>query len=76
MAEIDPVERSEQKNIIARAIDALPKNQRIAFSLNKLEDLSYAEVAEVMELKLPAVESLLHRAKMNLQKKLKAYYEI
>jgi RNA polymerase sigma-70 factor (ECF subfamily) len=76
MAEIDPVERSEQKNIIARAIDALPKNQRISFSLNKLEDLSYAEVAEVMELKLPAVESLLHRAKMNLQKKLKAYYEI
>lgn len=75
-AETDPAERNEQKNIIARAIDSLPKNQRIAFSLNKLEDLSYAEVAEIMELKLPAVESLLHRAKMNLQKKLKAYYEI
>lgn len=72
----DPVEESEKKSFIARAIDALPKNQSIAFSLNKLEGLSYAQVAEIMELKLPAVESLLHRAKMNLQKKLKSYHEI
>ncbi|GAB1405540.1 MAG: RNA polymerase sigma factor [Lentimicrobiaceae bacterium] len=74
--EADPAEQLEQKNIIARAIDGLPDNQKIAFSLNKLEGLSYAEVAEIMDRKLPAVESLLHRARLNLQKKLKAYYEI
>lgn len=73
---VDPLERKEQNTMLARAIDGLPKNQRIAFTLNKMEELPYAAVAEIMELKLPAVESLLHRAKMNLQKKLKDYYRI
>jgi DNA-directed RNA polymerase specialized sigma24 family protein len=46
----------------------LPDNQRIAFTLHKLEDLSYQEVSEVMKTSLPAIESLMHRAKQNLRK--------
>jgi len=37
--------------------------------------LSYAEVAEVMQLSESAIESLLFRAKQNLQKALAAYYK-
>lgn len=51
-----------------RAIGQLPENQKTAFVLHKLEDLSYLEVSEVMNTSVPAVESLMHRAKLNLRK--------
>jgi DNA-directed RNA polymerase specialized sigma24 family protein len=52
------------------AIKALPENQRIAFTLHKVEGLSYQEVSEVMETTVSSVESLMHRAKTNLRKTL------
>jgi len=57
------------------AINKLPKNQKIAFILNKYQDLSYKEVAEVMDVSLSSVESLLFRAKSNLQELLSDYYK-
>lgn len=71
----DLLERKESTNQLYQAISSLPEKQRIAFTLNKLEELSYAEVAEIMELTLASVESLIHRAKLNLQKKLWRYKE-
>jgi len=59
---------------LKQAINSLPKTQRIAFILNKYQDLSYKEVAEVMEISVSSVESLLFRAKANLQKLLLNYY--
>ncbi len=53
--------------LLNQAIDALPSNQRIAFTLHKLNKLPYKEVAEVMNVSLASVESLIHRAKKNLQ---------
>ncbi len=70
----DQLEQQEQKLLIGKAIQALPESQRIAFTLNKLEDLSYAEVAEIMQTTLSSVESLIHRARVGLQKKLRNYY--
>ena len=64
------LEKKEDSKILARAISRLPENQRIAFTLNKLEDLSYQQVSEVMKTTVSAVESLLHRAKQNLRKEL------
>jgi RNA polymerase sigma-70 factor (ECF subfamily) len=58
-----------------RAIADLPENQRIAFTLNKVEGLSYQEVSEVMKSTVSSVESLIHRAKNNLKKKLEDYYK-
>jgi RNA polymerase sigma-70 factor (ECF subfamily) len=57
------------------AIDSLAENQRVAFTLNKYEDLSYKEISEVMNLSVSSVESLIHRAKVNLQKKLFECYK-
>ncbi|WP_299582399.1 sigma-70 family RNA polymerase sigma factor [uncultured Sunxiuqinia sp.] len=65
----------ERKERIYRAIEELPERQKIAFSLSKLDDLSYQEIAEIMQLSLSSVESLIHRAKLNLQKKLYACYK-
>ncbi len=67
-------EENEQKNVLTQAISSLPQKQQTAFVLNKIDDLSYSEVAEVMNVSLSAVESLIHRAKLNLQKSLESYY--
>ena len=69
------IENKERGEVIFRAIGQLADNQRIAFVLNKVEGLSYQEVAEVMDLSLSSIESLLHRARKNLQKKLHDYYK-
>ena len=69
------IETKEQAKIIRKAIDLLPGNQRIAFILSKYQDLSYKDISGVMNISLSAVESLIHRAKLSLQKKLYNLYK-
>ncbi len=69
------LEQDEKKKILYQAIDNLPDNQKIAFTLYKYDDLSYKEIAEVMKISLSSVESLIFRAKRNLQKKLISLYK-
>ncbi len=64
------LERKENAAKLFKAIARLPENQKAAFILNKMEDLSYQQVSEVLKTSVPAVESLLHRAKQNLRKML------
>jgi RNA polymerase sigma-70 factor (ECF subfamily) len=64
------LEQQEQSRILKEALDALPEKQRVAMVLHKFEGLSYREIADVLETSLSSVESLIHRAKRNLQKKL------
>lgn len=67
-------ENREKARILFNAIEKLPEKQRIAFTLHKMEDLSYEQIADVMHKSLSSIESLLHRAKNNLKKELYAYY--
>jgi RNA polymerase sigma-70 factor (ECF subfamily) len=69
------LDNKENASVLFRAIADLPENQRIAFTLNKVEGLSYQEVSEVMKSTVSSVESLIHRAKNNLHKKLEDYYK-
>jgi RNA polymerase sigma factor (sigma-70 family) len=69
-----PMEEKETQALLYLAISRLSKNQRIAFTLHKLEELPYRDVAEVMEVSLASVESLIHRARMNLQKDLVSHF--
>lgn len=62
------LDQKENAARLFKAIDLLPENQKVAFSLNKLEELSYQEVSEVMNISVSAVESLMHRAKQNLKR--------
>ncbi|MBL7738355.1 MAG: sigma-70 family RNA polymerase sigma factor [Chitinophagaceae bacterium] len=68
------LDSKENAAILFKAIADLPENQRVAFTLNKVEGLSYQEVSEVMKTTVSSVESLMHRAKNNLRKKLEDYY--
>lgn len=69
------MEKEEQAKILFWAIEKLSENQKTAFVLHKLEDLSYAEIAEIMQLSLSSIESLLFRAKQNLRVYLGTWYE-
>ena len=53
----------------------LSENQKIAMTLSQYEGFSYQEIADIMDTTVSAVESLIHRAKKNLRKKLYHYYE-
>ena len=68
------LDKKETAAELFKAIDQLPENQRIAFTLNKLEGINYQEVSEIMNTTVPSIESLLHRAKNNLKKNLEIYY--
>jgi RNA polymerase sigma-70 factor (ECF subfamily) len=69
------MDNKEKAGILFKAMQSLPDNQRIAFVLNKVEGLSYQEISDVMDTTVSAVESLLHRAKSNLRKDLKTFYD-
>lgn len=69
------LEEKQRKQRLHEAIDALPENQKKAFILSRIEGFSTREVAEIMETTVPGVESLLQRARVNLQKKLWACYK-
>jgi RNA polymerase sigma-70 factor (ECF subfamily) len=64
----------EKRKIFDTAVNSLPENQKIAFILNKYDEMAYKEIAEIMNLSLSSVESLIHRAKLNLQNKLVNYF--
>ena len=68
------LDNKENAAVLFSAIQKLPQNQRIAFTLHKVEGLSYQEISEVMKTTVSAVESLLHRAKSNLKKILADFY--
>lgn len=53
---------------LADLLAELPQRQREIYLLHKLEGLSYKEIAEEMKISLGSVESVMHRAKENLQK--------
>jgi RNA polymerase sigma factor (sigma-70 family) len=69
------IEKKEAAAALFKAIKKLPNNQRIAFTLHKLEAQKYGDIAAIMNLSLQATESLIARAKANLKKELEQYYK-
>ncbi|HET6768907.1 MAG TPA: RNA polymerase sigma factor [Chitinophagaceae bacterium] len=68
------LDNKERAAVLFKAIDALPENQKAAYTLHKLEGLSYRDVSEVLNTTVSAVESLMSRANQNLRKQLEEYY--
>lgn len=71
---IDIFEQEEHSSALKKAIEKLPANQKTAFVLKNYDDLSYKEITQIMNLSMSSVESLIHRARKNLQKELAEYY--
>jgi RNA polymerase sigma-70 factor (ECF subfamily) len=64
--DLDTIER---KKMIEKMLQELPERQRIAISLCFYEGFSNQEAAEIMQLNIKALESLLMRAKKTLKNK-------
>jgi RNA polymerase sigma factor (sigma-70 family) len=69
------LEQKENARYLFEAIETLPDNQKTVFVLAHIEELPQKDIAEIMNLSVKAVESLLQRAKGNLRKKLSHIYE-
>ena len=63
-------EQSERERFLAAAISDLPARQRAAIMLTYSEGMSNAQVAEVLDTSVSAIETLLIRGKQNLRRKL------
>ena len=63
----------ELSDVVREALDVLGEDQKLAVLLNKFEDMSYADIAEVMGRSEAAVKSLLARARMHLREQLEPY---
>jgi RNA polymerase sigma-70 factor, ECF subfamily len=69
----DRLLRGELEQKVDEALAALPENQRIALALCREEELSYEQIADVLDCSLSATKSLIHRARETLRQKLKPY---
>ena len=63
----------ELQRAIETAITQLPETQRMAVVLRRYDELSYEEIAEVLDQSVPAVKSLLFRARTELRTRLTRY---
>lgn len=68
------LERKQEAAVLFKAISRLPEQQRLAYTLMRIEGLPMQEIGEILELQVGAVESLLQRAKQNLKKQLLDHY--
>lgn len=67
------LDKNELQAAVRAAMEQLNSRQRMAVLLHKFEGMSYADIAEAMELTQPAVKSLLARARENLRELLERY---
>ena len=61
---------AEDRALLAKALNALPADQRQIITLRAINGLSYAEIAQVMKLQEGTVKSRLSRARVQLKNKL------
>ena len=66
---------AELQEAIEEAIHRLPETQRMAVVLRRYQQLSYEQIAEVLDLSVPAVKSVLFRARTELRARLSKYLD-
>ena len=69
------IDKAELRQVVRMALESLSQRQRLAVLLNKFEGMSYADIANAMELSPQAIKSLLSRARENLRQMLEPYFE-
>jgi len=69
----DSLLQGELEEKIEQALSELPENQRTAILLCRGDELSYEDIAKVLNCSLSATKSLIHRGRETLKQKLKPY---
>lgn len=68
-------QQEELEKALELAIAALPEKQRLAVVLRRHQELPYDQLCDILKMSLPAVKSLLFRARNELRKSLSAYLD-
>jgi RNA polymerase sigma-70 factor (ECF subfamily) len=68
--------REEQARRVGEAIGALEDDHHRIVLLRDVEGLAYEEISEVLDIPIGSVKSRLHRARLILREKLKAYLSL
>lgn len=71
----DSLVEEEMRAAVDEAIAGLPENQRMAIVLRRYEGMPYEEIAKVLKTSVPAVKSILFRARNELKSALAKYLE-
>jgi RNA polymerase sigma-70 factor, ECF subfamily len=69
-------QHNELKDVVANAIASLPEKYREVFVLSALQQLSYKQIAEVVERSLPSVKTDIHRARLEIRNRVKDYLKV
>ncbi len=69
------LENKERSKTLFQAISQLPESQKIVFTLHKIDGKSYQEISDITNKNISTIESLMFRAKKNLQKILENFYK-
>lgn len=69
------LENKEKSEALFYAINQLPEAQKVVFTLHKVDGKSYQEISDIIDKSVSSVESLMFRAKKNLQKLLENFYK-
>lgn len=69
------LEDKERAELLYRHLDGLPEQQKNALLLHKVEGLSHLEISDVLQVSIPAVEGLIHRAKKKLRASLSGHVD-
>jgi RNA polymerase sigma-70 factor (ECF subfamily) len=64
------INEEEKLKEIMQALNTLPDNQRVAFTLSRIDGYNNSEIAETMDTTVEAVESLIYRAKKRISTEL------
>jgi RNA polymerase sigma-70 factor, ECF subfamily len=65
--------QGELRRVLQQAIDGLPADYRTALVLHDVEGLSNPDIAEALNISLPAVKSRVHRSRLFVRKQLADY---
>ncbi|MDX2283106.1 MAG: RNA polymerase sigma-70 factor [Bacteroidia bacterium] len=62
------MEAEEFGKLLADAVGSLPEKQRTVFLMNRIDKMTYKEIADALRISIKAVEKRMHKALMELRK--------
>jgi RNA polymerase sigma-70 factor, ECF subfamily len=66
----------ELEDVVTDVIADLPEKYREVFILSALQHLSYQQISEVVGRSLPSIKTDIHRARLEVRKRVKDYLKV
>jgi RNA polymerase sigma-70 factor (ECF subfamily) len=67
---------AELEDVVGEVISDLPEKYREVFVLSALQNLSYQQIADIIGRSLPSIKTDIHRARLEVRKRVKDYLKV